>query len=69
MSLYKDPVVGGRRSARLLAAVGVSEVLNAMQTRFKKIYSDTYRGILKGHVSSCSLLNEMQRGLYTLSRG
>lgn len=43
--VYKDLVVGGRRSARLLAAVGVSEVLNAMQTRLKKIYSDTYRGI------------------------
>lgn len=42
--LYKDLIVGGRRSARLLA-VGVSEVLNAMQTGFKKIYSDTYRGI------------------------
>lgn len=44
MVLYKGLIVGGGRSARLLA-VGVSEVLNAMQTGFKKIYFDTYRGI------------------------
>lgn len=44
MASHKDLIVGGRRSARPLA-VGVSEVLNAMQTGFKKIYSDTYREI------------------------
>ena len=42
--LYKDLIVAGRGSA-LLLAVGVSEVLNAMQTGLRKIYSDTYRGI------------------------
>lgn len=46
---HKGLIVGGRRSC----LGGFSEVLNAMQTGLKEIYSDTYRGNLKSHVSSC----------------
>lgn len=42
--LYKDLIVAELRSARLLP-VGVSEVLNALQTGLKKIYSGTYRRV------------------------
>lgn len=40
--LYKDLIVGEKRFARL-PALGLSEVLNAKQTWFKKIYSEKYR--------------------------
>lgn len=40
---YKDLIVGEQLSA-CLHGERVSEVLNAKQTRFIKIYSDMYRG-------------------------
>lgn len=71
--MHKDLIVGEQRSARLLA-VGVSEVNRAMQTGFKKIYSDpygryvTYTRNRKGHVSCSPFLNIMHHNLPVLSR-